>query len=97
MFSVYIITNKPHGTLYVGHTENLVFRMWEHKNKAYKGFASKYNLDKLVWHEEHENRESAFVRERQMKEWNRAWKVECIEKVNLDWIDLTEGLSVYIG
>jgi len=94
MFSVYIITNKRGGTLYIGQTDNLQGRMWEHKNKVLSGFSNKYNLDKLVWYEEHENREGALTREAQMKEWNRAWKVKRIENMNPNWADLTESLGV---
>ncbi len=94
MFSVYIITNKRDGTLYIGQTDNLQGRMWEHKNKVLSGFSKKYNLDKLVWYEEHENRESALTCEAQMKDWNRAWTVKRIEDMNPNWADLTERLGV---
>ena len=66
--------------------------MWEHKEKAIPGFTSKYGVDKLVWFETHDSREAALTRERQIKEWKRAWKLELIEKENMDWLDLSEGL-----
>ena len=94
MFYVYIITNKPNGTLYIGHTDNLVRRMWEHKNKVRKGFSAQYNLDKLVWFEIFETREFALDMERRMKEWKRDWKIERIIERNSEWEDLTESLSI---
>jgi putative endonuclease len=62
--------------------------MWEYKNRTNKGFAFKYNLDRLVWYEGLETRDDAFVAERQMKAWKRAWKIEAIEKLNPNWDDL---------
>lgn len=94
MFYVYIITNKVEGTLYIGHTDNLVHRMWEHKNKVRKGFSAKYNLNQLVWYESFERREEALTCERRMKDWKRAWKIEKIVERNPNWNDLTEGLSI---
>ncbi len=94
MFFVYIITNKVQGTLYVGHTDDLVRRMWEHKNKVRDGFSAKYNLDKLVWFEQFDRCEYALDTERRMKEWKREWKIEKIMALNPDWNDLTESLSI---
>jgi putative endonuclease len=85
---VYIITNKPNGILYVGVTADLSKRIWEHKNRINKGFASKYNLDKLVFNEYYEDIEEAIVREKQLKNWQRDWKVQLIEKHNPGWDDL---------
>lgn len=93
MFFVYIVTNKRNGTLYTGHTEDLSLRIWEHKEKAYKGFSAKYGCDRLVWFESHETRESAFRRERQIKKWDRGWKLELIESGNPHWRDLYVGLT----
>ncbi len=70
-FYVYILASKKNGTLYIGMTDDIARRMWEHKNKLFKGFTEKYGVDLLVWYEEHESRESAFGRERAMKKWNR--------------------------
>ncbi len=88
VFAVYIITNKRNGTLYTGHTDDLDRRIWEHREGWFKGFASRYNCKRLVWFEWHDTRESAFIRERQIKEWNRAWKLKLIEDFNPSWDDL---------
>ncbi|WP_375205731.1 GIY-YIG nuclease family protein [Hyphococcus sp.] len=92
-FWVYILASQKNGTLYIGSTDNLPKRVWEHKEDVYKGFTSKYGVKLLVWYEAYETRQSAFIRERQMKKWKRAWKIELIEKENLDWADLYETLN----
>ena len=94
MFYVYIISNKSDGTLYIGQTDDLVKRMWEHKQRLRSGFATKYNLDKLIWFDVFNAREDAFATERRMKSWKRQWKINLIEKQNPDWIDLTQTLSI---
>ena len=91
-FFVYILASKKNGTLYTGSTDNLKVRVWQHKNKTVKGFTSKYGADRLVWFETHDSRAAAFTRERQIKEWKRAWKLELIEKANPDWSDLYNEL-----
>lgn len=88
MYYVYILASKKNGTLYVGFTENLVRRVWEHKNKFIEGFTKKYNVDKLVYFEITESREGALQREKQIKKWNRAWKIKLIIKKNSEWKDL---------
>jgi putative endonuclease len=93
MFYVYILASQPHGTLYTGMTDNLVRRVWEHKAKAVPGFTTRYGVDRLVWFELHETRESAWQRERSIKEWRRAWKIQLIESNNQQWIDLYSSLS----
>ncbi|MBL4871145.1 MAG: GIY-YIG nuclease family protein [Robiginitomaculum sp.] len=95
MFFVYILASKRNGTLYVGHTDELGERILQHKQKAYAGFSSKYDCNKLVWFETHETRESAFQRERQLKKWNRAWKIRRIEADNPNWMDLYDRLTEY--
>ena len=86
---VYIVTNRKGGTLYIGSTSDLIGRIFEHKNKLIpKSFTAKYNLDKLVYFEWHNSLENMVRRERQLKEWNRAWKIELIEQKNPDWDDL---------
>jgi len=92
-FYVYLLASKRNGTLYVGHTDDLAERIWKHKTKALGGFTAKYDVDKLVWYETHETRESAFVRERQIKKWNRLWKIELIERDNPSWNDLYDSLA----
>ena len=86
--AVYILTNKPNGTLYVGATSKLVRRIWEHRNHFVRGFTDQYNLDCLVWYEIHESIVSAIAREKQIKNWHRSWKVELIENENPEWRDL---------
>ena len=92
-FWVYMLASQKNGTLYVGSTDNLAKRVWEHKEEIYKGFTTEYGVKRLVWYEVHETRESAFVRERQMKKWKRGWKIELIEKENPAWVDLYETLN----
>jgi putative endonuclease len=73
-------------------TDDLVRRAWEHRIGAVPGFTKKYGIKMLVWFEQHETRESAFQRERQLKKWNRAWKLQLIERFNPDWKDLADEL-----
>ncbi len=89
---VYIITNKPFGTLYIGVTSDLVKRVYEHKNKMAEGFSKRYGLDKLVYYEMHETIEIAITREKQLKEWNRNWKLRLIIEQNPEWKDLYENI-----
>ena len=91
-FFVYILASKKNGTLYTGSTDDLKARVWQHKNKTARGFTSKHGVDRLVWFETHDSRAAAFTRERQIKEWKRAWKLELIEKANPDWSDLYNEL-----
>ena len=88
MFSVYILASKKNGTLYVRVTNDLTRRVWEHKNKLSEGFTEEYNVNKLVYFETHQEVEQAIIREKQIKKWNRQWKIELIEKTNKDWNDL---------
>lgn len=89
-FYFYILASKRNGTLYIGSTDDISRRMIEHKAKTFGGFTAKYGVDKLVWFEEHETRESAFERERKLKVWKRAWKIAVIERTNPGWRDLSE-------
>ena len=89
---VYIITNKKHGTLYIGVTSNLIKRIYEHKLKLVEGFSSKYKLSKLVYFEETSDAIAALNREKQLKKWNRVWKIALIEGVNKNWIDLYSSI-----
>ena len=81
-FWVYILASRRNGTLYIGMTDDLVRRAWEHRIGAVPGFTKKYGVKMLVWFEQHETRESALQRERHLKKWNRAWKIEMIEQFN---------------
>jgi putative endonuclease len=85
---VYILASGWDGTLYVGVTSDLIKRVWEHKNDMIEGFTKKYRVHDLVWFEQHETMESAILREKAIKEWKRAWKVELIEVSNSSWRDL---------
>lgn len=92
-FYAYLLASGPYGTLYCGHTDDLASRVWKHKEKTYRGFTAKYDVVRLAWYEVHEEREYAFRRERQIKKWNRAWKVRLIEELNPRWDDLYETLN----
>ena len=87
-YYVYILASKRNGTLYIGVTSDLVKRVWEHKNNVVQGFTQKYNVHKLVYYESGIDVSDAITREKQMKKWNRQWKIELIEKNNPEWKDL---------
>jgi len=91
-YYVYILTNKKNGTLYIGMTNNLLRRMYEHKHNLVSGFTSKYNIHQLVYFEQTEDILSALQREKQLKKWNRSWKIKLIESNNPNWIDLYKDL-----
>ena len=88
-YFVYIMTNNSK-TLYIGVTNDLQRRIYEHKNKLVEGFTKRYNITKLVYYQTTNSIESAIKREKQLKNWKRAWKIELIESVNKDWDDLSE-------
>ncbi|MDX2113055.1 MAG: GIY-YIG nuclease family protein [Alphaproteobacteria bacterium] len=90
---VYIVTNKPFGTLYIGVTNNLVRRIWEHKQKLVDGFTKHYGLDRLVYYEICDDIQCAIAREKQMKEWRRNWKLRQIMDMNPDWKDLYDQIA----
>jgi len=92
-FFVYILANKPNGTLYVAMTDDLVKRVWQHRNEIIPGFTQRYGVKTLVWFETHDSRESAFIRERRLKKWRRAWKLALIERANPRWRDLWPEIS----
>ena len=85
---VYILASGPLGTLYVGSTSNLVVRIAQHKHKEIPGFTSKYDVDKLVYYEWHDSLKEMVLRERQLKEWHRNWKIRLIVQRNPNWVDL---------
>jgi len=92
-FYVYILSSNKNGTLYIGVTSDLNRRMYEHKEKLIPGFTANYSIDRLVYYEVFESILVAIRREKQLKEWKRAWKIQLIEKINPLWIDLyNQGL-----
>jgi putative endonuclease len=90
--AVYILASKQNGTLYIGVTSGLTKRVWEHKNDAVDGFTKHYGVHRLVYYELHSDM-LAITREKQLKKWNRAWKVELIEKSNPEWKDLWDEIA----
>ena len=91
-FYVYILASQRNGTLYIGHTESLSRRVWEHQSGEIPGFTAKYGVKLLVYWEAFESRNGAFKRERAMKKWRRLWKLELIERFNPGWRDLSDEL-----
>jgi len=92
---LYFMVNKNNTTIYVGTTSNLIKRVYQHKNKTYKGFTTKYNCNKLVYFEEYDSIEEAIIREKQIKKGNRKRKEDLINKDNPDWNDLSQGWLFY--
>jgi putative endonuclease len=88
VYMVYIMASRRNGTLYVGFTGNPVGRVWQHRNNWFEGFTKRYGVHRLVWFETSESAEAAIRREKQIKEWHRAWKIRLIEETNPDWRDL---------
>lgn len=86
--AVYILASQRNGTLYIGVTSNLIKRIWEHRNNAVEGFTKNYGVHTLVYYEQHAAMEAAIIREKQLKQWNRAWKLRLIEERNPEWRDL---------
>jgi len=93
-YYVYIITNKNNNVLYIGVTNDLLRRIYEHKNKLIKGFSSRYNCNKLVWFEETNDIISAITKEKQMKKWKREYKINLITKFNPNWVDLYSSFTI---
>ncbi len=91
---VYIMTNRPNGTLYLGVTSDLSRRAWEHREGRIDGFTKRYGLKRLAWYEPHDDIRTAIQREKTMKHWPRAWKVRLILDLNPDWRDLYEELAL---
>jgi putative endonuclease len=83
-----MLASRHNGTLYIGVTSDPIKRVWQHRNEVAQGFTSRYHVHDLVWYELHETMESAILREKQLKEWKRAWKLRLIEGENPEWRDL---------
>ena len=92
-YYVYMLASRRNGTLYTGVTNDVGRRTWEHKNDVIEGFTKKYGVHILVWYEVHEDIYVAIAREKQIKGWNRAWKIRLIERENSGWNDLYEKLT----
>jgi len=92
-YYVYILASKKHGTLYVGVTNDIVRRGYEHRTKAVGGFTKRYDIDKLVWFEIFDDAITAIAREKELKKWRRDWKIRLIEEENPGWVDLYPGIS----
>ena len=86
--AVYVMASGTNGTLYIGVTSQLLQRVFQHRTDMIKGFTSRYKVHRLVWFEPHETMESAISREKQLKKWNRAWKLQLIHERNPEWEDL---------
>jgi putative endonuclease len=89
---VYILASQRNGTLYIGVTSDLIKRVWQHRNNPVEGFTKRYGVYILVWYEIHETMESAIAREKNIKKWNREWKLSLIENSNPLWQDLVDRL-----
>jgi putative endonuclease len=91
-YYVYILASERRGTLYIGVTNDLIRRMFEHKNGLVEGFTKKYKVHLLVYYQQCENVESVIQREKQLKAWHREWKIKLIEETNPNWNDLSNSL-----
>ncbi|MFQ5470323.1 MAG: GIY-YIG nuclease family protein [Gammaproteobacteria bacterium] len=89
---VYMLASKRNGTLYIGVTSDLIKRVWEHKQGLVDGFSKKYRVHRLVYFEQYEDMSTAITREKQLKKWNRAWKIKLMENENSDWRDLWDNI-----
>ena len=93
MFYVYLLASRKHGTLYVGITNDLIRRVYQHRTKATPGFTSRYSVVRLVWFETYDDPTSAITREKEIKKWRRDWKIALIEEDNPDWTDLYGSIT----
>jgi putative endonuclease len=93
-FYVYILSNKRHGTLYIGVTSELQKRIYKHKNKMLEGFSKKYDLDKIIYYEIYKDSVTAITREKRLKKWKRQWKIKLIEEKNPTWSDLSNEIGL---
>ena len=93
MYYVYLMASRKHGTLYVGVTNDLVRRAYQHRTNAVASFTSRYHVHLLVWFECFEEPLAAIAREKEIKKWRREWKIKLIERTNPEWVDLFETLA----
>jgi putative endonuclease len=93
-FYVYLMASRRNGTLYLGVTNDLVRRVYQHKTKAIPGFTSRYGVDRLVWFESYDDPTTAITREKELKKWRRAWKIRLIEESNPNWRDLYDDIKL---
>jgi putative endonuclease len=93
-YFVYLLASRRHGALYLGVTNNLLRRVYEHRSKLLRGFTAKYGVDRLVWFETHDDVNEAARRETQIKKWRRDWKIALIESDNPDWRDLYDQIPL---
>jgi putative endonuclease len=91
-FYVYLLASRRYGTLYLGVTNDLVRRVYEHKTKAVPGFTVRYEVDRLVWYETYDEPVPAITREKELKKWRRDWKIRLIEEQNPEWRDLYQTI-----
>ena len=89
---VYILANRSYGAMYIGVTADLVKRIWQHREQHSEEFTKRYGVTRLVWFEQHESIIEAIRREKQIKKWNRDWKINLIQEKNPDWADLYPSL-----
>jgi putative endonuclease len=92
-YYVYLLASRRHGTLYLGVTNDLIRRVYEHKTKAVPGFTSRYGVDRLVWYECYDDPTTAITREKELKKWRRDWKIRLIEEDNPDWADRYDAIT----
>ena len=92
-YYVYILASQRNGTLYIGMINDLIRRIWQHKNDLVEGFTQKYGVHRLVWFEVTDTPLAAITREKQLKKWNRAWKLRLIEEMNPEWNDLYDEIA----
>jgi putative endonuclease len=92
-YYVYLLASERNGTLYLGVTNDLIRRVYEHKSKALRGFTRQYSVDRLVWFESYDDPVNAIAREKEVKKWRRAWKLRLIEQSNPQWVDLYDQIS----
>jgi putative endonuclease len=92
-YYVYLLASGRYGTLYTGVTSDLIKRAWQHRETLAEGFTKRYDVKRLMWYEVHNDVNAAITREKQIKKWNRAWKIELIQEKNPQWRDLYEDIA----